>query len=257
MGGMQHFSSFDGVPIAYLDEGSGPCALLLHGFAADHHANWVAPGVVEALVTAGHRVLAPDARGHGGSGKPHDPEAYAGDAMVRDARALLDHVGVDTTAVAGYSMGALTSSQLVPVEPRARALVLGGIGGRTSSGRLGAWREEIAAGLVAENPRSITHPAARAFRRFADRTGADRRALAAIQQSRHGRGISVEEIAVPTLVIVGDRDTLAGDPQELANRIPGAIAKVIKGDHLNAVFDPAFRNSIVDFFAPSRTTTPG
>jgi pimeloyl-ACP methyl ester carboxylesterase len=118
------------------------------------------------------------------------------------------------------------------------------------------WREEIAAGLLADDARSITHPAARAFRRFADRTGADRRALAAIQQSRRMRGVSVENIAVPTLVIVGDGDTLAGDPQELANKIPGAIAKLIKGDHLTAVFDPAFRNSIVDFFAPSRTTYP-
>jgi len=245
---MQHFSSFDGIRIAYLDEGDGPCVLLLHGFAADHHANWVAPGVVEALLAAGYRVLAPDARGHGASDKPYDPEAYSGDAMVRDARALLDHVGVDSSAVAGYSMGALTSSQLVPVEPRARTLVLGGIGARTSSRRMAGWRGEIAAGLLAEDPRSITHPAARAFRRFADRTGADRRALAAIQQSQRMRGVSVAEIAVPTLVIVGDADTLAGDPQELADKIPGAIAKVIKGDHLNAVFDPAFRNSIVEFF---------
>jgi pimeloyl-ACP methyl ester carboxylesterase len=253
---MKHFSSFDGTGIAYLDTGDGPIVLLLHGFAADHHANWVAPGVVDALVAAGHRVLAPDARGHGASDKPYDPEAYAGDAMVRDARALLDHVGVDSCAVAGYSMGALTSSQLVPVEPRARALVLGGIGARTSDGRMRGWRDEIAAGLLAEDPRSITLPAARAFRRFAERTGADLRALAAIQQSRRGRGVSVEEIAVPTLVIVGDGDTLAGNPQDLANKIPGAIAKVIKGNHLTAVFDPAFRESIVDFFAPLRTPTP-
>jgi pimeloyl-ACP methyl ester carboxylesterase len=253
---MKHFASFDGTGIAYLDSGDGPWVLLLHGFAADHHANWVAPGVVDALVAAGHRVLAPDARGHGASDKPYDPEAYAGDAMVRDARALLDHVGVDTCAVAGYSMGALTSSQLVPVEPRARALVLGGIGARTSGERMRGWREEIAAGLLADDARSITHPAARAFRRFADRTGADRRALAAIQRSRRMRGVSVENIGVPTLVIVGDGDTLAGDPQELAHKIPGAIAKLIKGDHLTAVFDPAFRNSIVDFFAPSRTTSP-
>src|SRR5215472_4708217 len=136
---MQHFTSFDGVRIAYLAESDGPYVLLLHGFAADHDANWVAPGVVDALVSAGHRVLAPDARGHGASDKPYDPEAYADDAMVRDARALLDHVGVDTCAVAGYSMGAMTSSQLVPVEPRARALVLGGIGARTRGERMAGW----------------------------------------------------------------------------------------------------------------------
>ena len=106
---MERFASFDGTTIAYRDEGAGRPVLLLHGFAADQHANWTQPHVVDALVDAGHRVLAPDARGHGASEKPTDPARYADDAMVRDARALLDHVGVDAVDVVGYSMGALVS----------------------------------------------------------------------------------------------------------------------------------------------------
>ena len=52
---------------------------------------------------------------------------------------------------------------------------------------------------------------------------------------------------MPTLVIAGDGDTLAGSPQLLAERIPGAIARVVHGDHLGAVGDPAFRAAIAEF----------
>jgi len=253
---LRHFDSFDGTRIAYLDAGSGRPVVLLHGFAADHVANWVQPGVVDALVAAGHRVIAPDARGHGASAKPTDPQRYADDAMARDARALLDHTGLDAVDVVGYSMGALVSARLVLVEPRARSVVLGGIGaGLAGERRLE--RAGIANALLAEDPASIANPVARAFRAFADRTGADRRALAAIQQApRPPEPTRVEAIDLPTLVVAGDRDVLVGSPHALADRIPGATARVVSGDHLTAVFDPAFRAVIVEFLAAQRWTDP-
>jgi len=245
---MERFDSFDGTEIAYLDTGgSGSPALLLHGFAADHRVNWVGPGVVDALVADGRRVLAPDARGHGQSGKPHDPASYGEDAMVRDVQALLDHLKIDSAAVVGYSMGSLTSASLVPQEPRARALVLGGVGGRMGEVRRSANRSRVADALEADDPSTITDPVARAFRKFADSTGADRLALAAIQRSPAGSPAQLDRIVVPTLVLTGDADTLVGSPEELAARIPGARARVIRGDHLGAVNDPDFPASIVDF----------
>src|SRR4051812_40480350 len=134
---MERFTSFDGTGIAYITAGpaEGPDVLLLHGFAADHRLNWVAPKVVDALVAAGHHVIALDARGHGQSDKPRDPAAYESDAMPRDAQALLDHLGVETVDVVGYSMGSVVSSRLVPMEPRARRLVLGGGGGGLANGK--------------------------------------------------------------------------------------------------------------------------
>jgi pimeloyl-ACP methyl ester carboxylesterase len=252
---LDRFTSFDGVGIAYMTAGQGPDALLLHGFAADHRVNWIVPGVVDALVAGGRRVIAYDARGHGASDKPHDPVAYAGDAMVRDARGLLDHLGVEQVDVIGYSMGALVSSRLAPVEPRTRSLVLGGIGGGMRGGRglSGDRRSAIAEALETDDPRSVTNVSARAFRRFADRTGADRLALAAIQRAP----VDVTRLAaisVPTLVIVGDGDTLAGSAQDLADRIPGAVARVVHGDHLGAVGDPAFRAAVVEFVStPARS----
>jgi pimeloyl-ACP methyl ester carboxylesterase len=247
---MERFRSFDGTSIAYTQTGDGPPVLLLHGFASDHVGNWVRPGVVDALVAGGHRVVASDARGHGESDKPHDPAAYAGDTMANDARALIDHLGLEAVAVVGYSMGAIVSARLVPDEPRARALVLSGVGGRLAAGSPVTRRSEIADALLAPQPRDIGNVAARAFRRFADRTGADKEALAAIQRAPRATTPSrLGEISVPTLVLVGRDDVLAGDPQGLADTVPGAIARTVNGNHLTAMFDPAFSATIVDFLA--------
>lgn len=245
---MERFSSFDGTGIAYEMTGAGSPVVLLHGFAADHRANWVAPGVVDALVAAGRLVVAPDARGHGQSDKPHDPAAYADGAMVRDVRALLAHLGFDAVDLVGYSMGSLVSMSVTPTEPRVRALVLGGVGGR-AAGRAPMNRARVADALLADDVRGFD-AASRAFRRFAERTGADRRALAALQRARHTEPVAdLADISVPTLVVTGDADVLVGPPAALAARIPGARAQVVSGDHLTAVFDPAFRGAIVEFLA--------
>jgi pimeloyl-ACP methyl ester carboxylesterase len=93
---------------------------------------------------------------------------------------------------------------------------------------------------------------AAAFRRFADSTGADRFALAANQRSRQGETTDVGAISVPTLVLVGDSDQLAGSSEALAARIPGATFRVLRGNHLTAVRDPHFSEAIVAFVnAPS------
>ncbi len=244
---MQRLASFDGTDIAYVVEGDGPAVLLLHGFAGDHKVNWVAPGVVVALVHAGHRAIAYDARGHGESGKPHDPAAYAPDAMPRDAQALLDHLGVDEVDIVGYSMGALVATRLVPVEPRTRSVVFGGVGASLVEGRGVTSRRQLAEGLLADEPRSVTNPVARAFRRFADRMGADRFALAAIQQAPRAERPDLTKITVPALVLVGDGDTIAKNPDELAAALPRGTSRIVRGDHLTAMHDAAFSAHIVEF----------
>ena len=247
---MSTFDSFDGTTLAYETSGSPgarPPVVLLHGFAADSKANWVHPGVVEALVGAGRLVVTLDARGHGRSEKPHDPAAYADGAMVRDARSLIDHLGAEQVDVCGYSMGSLTTYALVASEPRARAAVLGGMGAQLGSGAMAERAPRIAEALLADDPTTIADPVAKAFRSFADATGADRLALAAIQRAPRALMADGSAITVPTMVIVGDADTLVGSPQGLASRIPGATVEMVSGDHLTAVFDPRFASSIVAF----------
>ena len=245
----KHVRSFDGTRIAYVTQGTGPAVLLLHGFAADHVLNWARPGVIDALTGAGRRVIATDARGHGASDKPHDPDRYAGDAMARDAQAVLDHLRVEQVDVVGYSMGAMVAARLVPDEPRTRALVLGGVGATVTPPRTGGRAPEaIAAALLADDPASIENVSGKAFRAFADYTGSDRRALAALSRPDALRySVRFDAITVPTLVVAGADDTLIKSPGELAGRLPSARSVTVTGDHLGAPYDPAFARAIVDF----------
>jgi pimeloyl-ACP methyl ester carboxylesterase len=247
---MARFDTFDGASLHFEVRGEGPPVVLLHGFAADSERNWFAPGIADALQEAGRRVIALDARGHGLSEKPHDPSAYAGGAMIRDVQCLLEHLGVEEVDVCGYSMGAMTTYAFAGRDERVRSAVLGGFGG--GSGRWGSMRDRgarISAGLLADDKSSIGDPLARAFRAFADATGADRVALAAIQQSRSSASASADlrPLTVPTLVIAGADDALVGSEQELEERFPGAEVKVVAGNHLTAVLDPSFGAEIVEF----------
>ena len=247
---MQRFRTHDGIELAYDETGDpdGPAVILLHGFAADTKANWEAPGIVTVLAESGYRVLGFDARGHGQSDKPHDPASYGKDSMVRDVSAFMDHLSLDAPAVAGYSMGSITTARLLAVEPRARLGILGGVGHRMLRGRPVQDTAALAAALEADDPSSVTDPTARGFRIFADSTGADRLALAAMQRAAiHSDPLDVSSITVPVLVVTGDADELVGDPVRLAEAIPDGRAVVVSGDHLGAVIDPALAQAMVAF----------
>lgn len=242
---MSRVASFDGLEIAYDLEGDGPPVLLLHGFASDAYINWIRSGVSQALVGAGFRAIMPDHRGHGGSGKSHDPDAYGDDAMMRDAFAVLDDVGVDRCHVVGYSMGAFVALRIAVDGTRLRSAVLGGVGGNTL--RMPEDRSHIVDALEAEDKSQIADPIGRSFRDFADLTRADRKALAAIQRAPRQRFDGLDRIAVPVLVVAGDNDPLAGPPDELADKIPGAKAAVVGGAHLNVPNNPQFHAAVVGF----------
>lgn len=242
------FDSFDGTAIAYEEQGTGHPVVCPHGFAADAYVNWIRSGVADALADAGFRVITYDARGHGESGKPHDPESYADGAMVRDLRALAEHLGLERFDLCGYSMGARVSLELICTDPAGvRRAVLGGIGERLLSHRR-LDHEAIADALVTDDKSGIESPVARSFRDFADLTGADREALAAIQLAEAlGPPEVLEGVDLPVLVICGDDDPLVGPPDGLAGRIPGARTKVVGGTHLNVVNNPEFHRAVTEF----------
>lgn len=243
----------DGLEIAYLDAGDpdGPPVLLVHGFASTAHVNWVYPGWLKALGDAGYRVVAFDNRGHGRSGKPHDPEAYHPPMMAGDARALLDHLGIETAHVMGYSMGArITAFLMLSDLDRIRSAVFGGLGIGMVDG-VGDW-DPIAEALLADDPETITDARGRMFRTFADQTESDRVALAAcIRTSR--TLVSREELARldrPVLIGVGTRDDIAGSPDALAALMPDARALDIpRRDHMLAVGDKVFKAAVLEFLA--------
>ena len=100
--------------------------------------NWVDPGWVRTLVAGGRRVIAFDNRGHGQSEKLYDPERYGAPTMAEDARALLDHLGIERADVMGYSMGARISAFLVLKHPeRVRSVIFAGLGINMVRGMVG------------------------------------------------------------------------------------------------------------------------
>ena len=245
---MHRFDS-GGVEIAFIDEGEGPATLLIHGFASNAQVNWVSTQWVGDLVAAGRRVIALDNRGHGKSGKPHDPEAYPAPTMAEDARRLLDHLEIGEADIMGYSMGARITAFLALAHPgRVRSAVFSGLGEGMVKG-VGR-SEPIAAALLAESPEAIEDEHARSFRIFADRTGSDRRALAAcILASRQKiTPDDLKGLAAPVLVAVGSDDAIAGSPHALAALLPQAEAFVIEGrDHMKAVGDRTHKAAVMGF----------
>jgi pimeloyl-ACP methyl ester carboxylesterase len=250
---LAHFSS-GGVDIAFIDVEPqaydlGEPILLIHGFASNHRVNWIEPRWVETLAQAGRRVVAFDNRGHGASRKLYAPADYRADLMTQDAANLLAHLRIERADVMGYSMGARIASFLALAEPRrVRALILGGLGDRLT--RDSGLPEAIAKALEAPSLDGLADPTQRMFRAFAERTKSDLAALAAcVRGSR--RSLTHEELAritQPTLVAVGERDTVAGDPSALAVMLPRGTAFDIPGrDHNLAVGDRAFKARVLDF----------
>jgi pimeloyl-ACP methyl ester carboxylesterase len=239
----------NGVRIAYIAEGEGEPALLIHGFASNARTNWRDTGWMRFLAGHGFRAIALDNRGHGHSDKLYDPAAYNGAAMAEDALGLLDHLGIAKADVIGYSMGARISAFLSLAHPgRVRSAVFGGLGANMIQG-IGD-PKPIAQALLAEDAAAVSDPHARAFRLFADHTKSDRRALAACIMATRDR-IPAQELAalkVPALIAVGSQDAIAGPAQPLADAIPGARALNIPGrDHMKAVGDRAFKEGVLEF----------
>ncbi|GAA4803788.1 alpha/beta hydrolase [Streptomyces ziwulingensis] len=262
---MAVFLASDGTEIAYEvweRDSELPLVLLHHGFIASGQSNWEAPGIVAALTGAGRRVATLDARGHGASGKPHDPAAYGEARMARDVSALLDLLGEEQVDLVGYSMGAIVALLTAVRDRRVRRLVVGGVGagvpecGGVDSRVIGGPALQHA--LRTDDPGSITDPTAAGFRAFVDAVGGDRAALAAQAASAHAEPIPLDRIEAPTLVLAGRDDPLAARPEVLAAAVPGATLRTVAGDHFGALRDPDFVGHLLGFLdhAPAPASTP-
>lgn len=241
----------DGVNINYVDEGEGDPVVLVHGFASSLQGNWRASGVFDALVKDGRRVVALDCRGHGRSDKPRDPDAYSGSKMADDVIALMDHLGIEKADLMGYSMGGFISTTILVDHPaRLRRVILAGVGdGVLAGGRAPGQTGAIADALEADDPSSVKDPTARGFRAFADQSGADRLALAALQRSdRHTYDpAKLADVKLPVMVLIGEGDTLVGDGAKLTAAIPGAKRVIVPGDHLGAPSTPEYTAAVLEF----------
>ncbi|GAA3661812.1 alpha/beta fold hydrolase [Nonomuraea antimicrobica] len=105
---MQHGSvTVNGIQIAYVEEGEGPLALLLHGFPESGEATY--RHLIPALAAAGYRAVAPNIRGFAPSALPADGSMLLVD-LVSDANAIHQALGGGSDAVLiGHDWGAATA----------------------------------------------------------------------------------------------------------------------------------------------------
>ena len=213
----------------------------------------MATGVVDALLAGGRRVIAPDARGHGRSAKPHDPDRYGEQRMARDLRALTELIDAPEIDLVGYSMGAVVALIYASEGAPVRRMVIGGVGaGVVECGgvdRRAVSNESIIEALSVEDPSVLQAPEAAAFRQLADAFGADRDALIAQARSVFRGEIELARISAPTLLLAGDGDPLAMRPQVLVQALPHATLGLLAGNHIEALADPRFAKAIVEFLA--------
>jgi pimeloyl-ACP methyl ester carboxylesterase len=225
----RHTLTRDGTDLVYWTwPGAGRPTLLLHGIG-NYGRYWD----LFADAIAGRLVLvAPDARGHGESGRPAD--GYAVADFTADALAVLDAEGIEQAVVVGHSMGGLHAIDLAARHPeRVRALVIvdaspdplpagADRAQRLLTGRPTRFRDRTEARAYLERT-SPGYPAAvyenRLAFAFREEKGelvwrSDPAALARIMSGRmpaEERWDALSSIACPTLVVRGTRSNVLSE----------------------------------------------
>ncbi|MGE3803548.1 MAG: alpha/beta fold hydrolase [Gemmataceae bacterium] len=96
------FADLDGLKLHYVEAGSGPLVVLLHGFP-EFWYSWRFQ--IPALAQAGFRVLAPDLRGYNLSDKPKGVSAYRVHLLAGDIAGLIRHAGAARAHIVGHDWG--------------------------------------------------------------------------------------------------------------------------------------------------------
>jgi pimeloyl-ACP methyl ester carboxylesterase len=250
----------DGAMLSWRADGAGPALLCSNGIGvstffwrklADHFAPT-------------HTVVTWDYRGHGRSPVPEHPEGVTVVQCARDLWTVAERAGVREAVLLGHSMGAqvsLEAYRLRPAGVRALVPILGASGGVLSSfvgpavtplltllleigarnaalaqkalrsivKLPGAWQAVRALGMVHPDlsPREDFEPYLDHLQQL------DLRAWFALARDllSHDASPMLGEVAVPTLVVAGDRDlfTPVARSRELASRIRGAELFVVRG----------------------------
>lgn len=136
-----HAIEANGITIHYVDEGAGPLIILLHGFPYTWF-EW--RHQIVALSEAGFRVIAPDIRGFGHSGKPARTQDYTLLHSAGDVVALLAALGEPRALLIGHDLGAWVAAYAARLRPdlfHALALVSTVVGPREAQRPSAGWAE--------------------------------------------------------------------------------------------------------------------
>jgi pimeloyl-ACP methyl ester carboxylesterase len=210
----------------------GTPALLTHGYGASRRM-WE-PNL-PALVPR-RPAITWDMRGHGQTDAPDEAALYSHEHTVADMAALLDRAGWERAVLIGMSLGGFMSlafRRRFPDRVAALVLVDTGPGFRRAESRerWNAWARQRAQELEERGPDAL--PKGREQRQVQHVHGAGGLAHAArgmLVQEDSAVYDSLEDIALPTLIVVGSEDEqFLGAAEVMRRRIPGARHVVLEG----------------------------
>lgn len=233
-----------GVRIRYVEQGSGPAIVLMHGYTGTLDRHFIANGVF-ANLARDHRVIAIDLRGHGMSGKPHDSAAY-GEEMARDVVRLLDHLKIQRAHVLGYSLGAMIAGRLATLHPDRLITVnyIASLPLRTTDTYMDTFAAESVKELESDLPFkslmiNLQAPGSKAptddevRKAVAPLVAAnDVKALAALWRGYKTLAVSPDQlkaVKVPSIVITGSEDMSAAGVPDLNKSQPQIKTVVVPG----------------------------
>jgi pimeloyl-ACP methyl ester carboxylesterase len=229
------FASNQGVRIHYEVEGEGPPLVLQHGRFSDLGA-WRRLGFVDAL-KQDYRLILIDARGHGKSDKPHDPQAYHLALMAGDETAVLDELGIVRTHFLGYSMGGWIGFAVARFAPgRLSSLITGGAPPyeQASPGELDPSAEAMIP-LLRQGAAALVAAMGEKYSQLFTLADIDTEALIAQYSLQGPAGLAddLPAMAVPCLLYAGEEDPNHADARRCSETMPNAIFVSIPGaDHI-------------------------
>src|SRR5436190_1951386 len=227
--------------ISYEIMGEGPPVVLLHPFPANHEL-WLP--ATQQLVTR-YRVILPDLRGHGDSGVGEGPATMAKHAA--DISRILDDARVGRAAFAGVSIGgyvlfefwrrnrervsalALIDTKAAPDTPEGRAGRLQSAADVLERG-VEPFIESMLPKLLGETTRRARPDLVEAAQEMMLKMSPEDISLALKGMADRPDSVpTLKTVNVPTLILVGDEDTLTtvADAELMKQNISGSRMKVI------------------------------
>jgi pimeloyl-ACP methyl ester carboxylesterase len=237
-----------GLPIAVHMMGEGRDVVLIHGYFSNAFTNWIRYGHAAQVAARGFRVIMPDLRGHGDSGKPHDAAAYPPDALMADGLALIEQLGLTDYDLGGYSLGARTVVRMLANGATPRRVILSGMGleGLLHTSGRGNYFRQVLTNLGSFDrgtPEWMTEA-------FLKTTKGDPEALLRILDTFVDTPKeAIAAIAAPLLVVSGVDDDDNGSSQDVADLVQDGRFVAIPGNHMSAVTRKELGQAIADFIA--------
>ncbi|MES2683964.1 MAG: alpha/beta hydrolase [Pseudomonadota bacterium] len=256
------FADLNSARLRYMDKGSGPTLLLIHGLGATH-ADWQKQIDFFARV---FRVIAPDLRGHGDS---EGEGPFNVDRLATDLSLLMDMLKIGSFFVIGHSMGGAVAMQLALFKPeRVKKLVLAdtlpSFVPNTFRKRLLLWTRLFIMRFM--GPEALAKRTAKQM--FPKKDQESLRELLILQNNRTPKPVylallralskwtvvdRLSWLNMPTFVIAGEIDYFPPEEaQSFADSLPDGRCRIIQGarHHLPLERPEDFNRVTMDFLMP-------